>query len=288
MITALIILLLMNLFGCSNKSEPKGPVKYLQYSCSEMRDRVEFVYTRAEDGSGTLTKKRGYNDEEGQTIQLPASVGDELWKIVQEYKMYSYKESYSPAFEVRDGYMWKLRAKFTEGNDIYTSGDNAMPDNGRGIRKLVDYLNELWDRQNLPQVKSMNYRVNGSVAEPLCYFMLKHDPKNYKRFLLINGSLCHRTESRAVEVPVSFVEQIHQIVQEEKMLDYACDYRPEYDVLDGRSWTIYIDFEYSKVSVYSSGYEAYPPTNGLERIEKLCRDTWKELESKSVQYPLDD
>ncbi len=276
----------MSLFSCSSKAEPKGPVTYLQYRRSEMRDRVEFVYTRAEDGSGTLTKKRGYNDEEGESIQLPKSVGDELWNIVQEYKMYDYKESYTPIGDVRDGYMWQLKAKFTKGEDLYSSGDNVMPDKGRGIRKLVDYLNEQWDRQNLPRVSSMNYRVNGSTAFPLCYFILKHDPNNYKRFLLTNASNCHYTEARTVEVPESFVEQIRQIVIEEQMLDYARDYRPEYDVLDGQSWNMHIAFEYSKVSVYSSGYEAYPPTNGIERIEKLCRDTWKELESQAVVTPL--
>ncbi len=274
----------MSLFGCQKATAQNGPVTYLQYRLSEMRNRTEYVFERTEDGTCYLTRKLGYRDEDGKKVQVPAVAADELWQIIQEEKMLKYKESYTPTFDVRDGYMWHLSAKFKEGH-LYTGGDNVMPDSGKGIHRLERYLEDLWESVAPPVVEKLEYREWGSMAEPFWHFQLESEGD---RFWLINASKCHRSEARRVEVPMSYLEQIWPIVSEEKMYTYERDYKSEYDVCDGRSWTIYIRFLDSKKCVYSSGHEAWPAGEGIKRIEKWCCDTWKALEKNAEAWPLKD
>lgn len=285
MITLLIIMLLMSLFNMSKTPEAKGPVTYLQYSRSEMRYRVEYVFKRAENGDCTLTKIEGYQDETGQTIVVPASVADKLWEMVEEHKMRNYKSSYTPKMRVLDGYMWKLQAEFAKGERLYTGGDNEMPDGGIGIKQLVNYLAWLWDKQNVPPIREMVYREDGTVAYPLHYYKLEKDYSN-DCYIFTNASNCRYDEARSAQVPNAFADEIRQIVKEESMFDYAPDYQPEYEVLDGRSWRINMRFEGTKSTISSSGREAYPAGEGLRRIEQLCYEKWKELEPKSKPAPL--
>ena len=276
----------MSLFGCQKTAAQVGPVTYLQYRLSEMRTRTEYTFERAEDGKCYLTKIEGYRDEEGKKMQVPEKVGEELWQIITEEKMLKYKELYTPKFDVRDGYMWDLDARFIEGK-LHTGGDNVMPDSGKGIRRLEAYLEDLWETVVPPVVERLEYRENGSMAEPNWYFKLECGEEG-KHYWLINASKCHRMEARRVEVPMSFVNQIKQIVDEEDMYSYQRDYKSQYEVLDGRSWTIYITFFNSRKRVYSSGYEAWPAGNGINRIEQLCDKTWEELKKKSEPWPLKD
>ena len=273
----------MSLFGCQKSAAQTGPVTYLQYRLSEMRNRTEYVFERAEDGTCYLTKIEGYRDEEGKKVQVSPSVGDELWQIIQEEKMLKYKELYTPKFDIRDGYMWNLDVRFKEGK-LYTGGDNVMPDNGKGIHRLENYLEDLWETIVPPVVEKLEYHESSSMAEPIWHFKLESD--NEGHYWLINASKCHRMEARRVEVPASYVEQIWPIVSEEKMYQYQRDYKSEFDVYDGTSWTVYIRFFDSRKSVYSSGYEAWPAGDGINRIEQWCRDTWKALEKQAEPYPL--
>lgn len=130
--------------------------------------------------------------------------------------------------------------------------------------------------KKLGPVKSMEYRINDSwCIHPPVYFMLNHDEDG--RYFLTNASNCEPEDARTMEVPASVAEQVAQIVAEENMLSYKRDYQPIFDVLDGHSWSIYINFDKSDKSVYSSGYMAYPSGDGLKRIEQLCQETWKTL-----------
>jgi hypothetical protein len=105
-------------------------------------------------------------------------------------------------------------------------------------------------------------------------------------YIFTNASNCRYDEARSAQVPDAFADEIRQIVKEESMFDYAPDYQPEYEVLDGRSWRINMRFEGTKSTIISSGREAYPAGEGLRRIEQLCYEKWKELEPQSKPAPL--
>ena len=62
--------------------------------------------------------------------------------IIEEEKMYAYKERYRPPMEVLDGESWGFSARFADGSSIYTSGSNAWPE-GNGLGRIQSYMIEL-------------------------------------------------------------------------------------------------------------------------------------------------
>ena len=63
-------------------------------------------------------------------------------QIIEEEKMYKYKESYLPSFEVLDGWGWSFRARFSDGSSIYSHGSNASPGDN-GLSRIRGYMQEL-------------------------------------------------------------------------------------------------------------------------------------------------
>ena len=63
-------------------------------------------------------------------------------KIIEDEKMYKYKESYRPMMEVLDGWGWSFHAKFSDGSWIDSHGSNARP-NGNGLGRIEGYMNQL-------------------------------------------------------------------------------------------------------------------------------------------------
>lgn len=285
--TLLIITILLSIFGKGKADDShSGPVTYLTYKESGMRHQIKYTYEQHEDGTCTLTREKDWNDAKTKTVSVPASIGEELWILVKEQKMWKYKESYSPVGHVLDGTMWHLEIRFKEGKEVYTGGDNAWP-SGNGIDQLETYLGDLWDTVCPPLVAKLKYKEWGSMAYPNWYFKLESED-NGKRYWLINASQCHPSQARRVEVPMRYINQIWPIVNEEKMYSYQRDYNSEFQVFDGRSWNLYISFFDSYKTVYSSGYEAWPEGEGINRIEQWCRDTWQALEKKAEPWPLND
>lgn len=129
-----------------------------------------------------------------------------------------------------------------------------------------------------PVLCSMEYRVNDSSRFPSFCFTLRMDAD--RRYWLTNASGCDISEAQTMEVPETFVQQLRQIVAEEHMFAYRTHYRRFIDIPDGEFWTLDIRFEDSDVSVHSSGHQAYPKGNGLQRIQQLCIDTWKDISAQ--------
>jgi len=281
----LIIMTFLSLSGKAKAAEPSGPVTYLVYNESGMRYRYEYTYRKDDNGVCTLTRSEGWNNERIKTVTVSDETGEQLWNIIKRYKMYNYKSSYTPNVDIRDGQMWHLQAEFSKGNRLFTGGDNAWPDNGKGIQALEQYLDKLWN--SFPQqVEHMEYRETGSTVFPLCYFILEKNSET-GQFWLTNASNCPAQAARKIEVPQTFLDELARLVCDEKMHDYQRDYRPPYQVLDGRSWTLYIRLSNTKTSIYSSGYESFPEGEGLQKLEKLCCDIWQQLESTAIPAPIE-
>lgn len=285
MITLLIITLIMSFLHkgkAADTVEPQGPVTYLSYSESGMRHRFEYTYRQAEDGTCTLSRKEGWNDNlQPRTFTVNPSVGDKLWKLVKKHEMYKYKSSYTPSMRILDGKSWHLEAAFTKGDKLYTGGENAWP-SGDGIEDLEKYLDDIWATFP-PEVDELKYRVHGSTMYPEWDVIIEWEYTT-ETFWMTNASNCERKDARKVQVPQSMIDQIGQIIIEEKMFDYKHEYNPPamYTVYDGESWNLAISLKNCPRGIYSSGYAAWPSGYGLRRLEKLFEQTWEELKKKSV------
>ena len=123
------------------------------------------------------------------------------------------------------------------------------------------------------KVISLSYRENACFVHPTVLFELNRlDDGTY---VLKNGSNRPYEEAEQVVVPAEFVDSIRQIVAEEKMREYQSYYHPEYQVLDGITWSLNIYFS-DKTSVHSSGHEEWPEGNGLQRLVKYLKEVWEQ------------
>ncbi len=67
-------------------------------------------------------------------------------------------------------------------------------------------------------------------------------------------------------VDAKVLDDLRQIIKEEKMYAYKSHYQPMMEVLDGWGWSFHASFE-NEQSISSGGSNARPPGNGLGRIE---------------------
>ena len=134
---------LFSLIGCSTKSMPDGKLVSLRYVSSGTMARHIFEGTVEQDSSGVFVLK-AMKENYGPMFEKRITAEDmaHFRKIIEDEKMYKYKESYRPMMEVLDGWGWSFHAKFSDGSWIDSHGSNARP-NGNGLGRIEGYMNQL-------------------------------------------------------------------------------------------------------------------------------------------------
>ena len=64
------------------------------------------------------------------------------------------------------------------------------------------------------------------------------------------------------------MDSLETLVMDYRMYKYDKQYTPKFDILDGDSWHLYMDFSDGQHSS-CGGYEAYPPGKGAEGLKKI-------------------
>ena len=128
------------------------------------------------------------------------------------------------------------------------------------------------------KVISLSFRENACFVHPTVLFELNREDDG--TYVLKNGANRPYEEAEQIVVPVEMVDSIRQIVEEGKMREYQSYYHPEYQVLDGITWSLSIYFS-DRTSVHSSGHECWPEGNGLERLVKYLKEVWEKLKGEN-------
>ena len=134
---------LLGLVGCTVKRMPEGSLVrveltrsgtmagYEWYGCAETDSTGIFVLRAMKESYGPLFQK-----------QLSHETMNQFRQIIEDEKMFKYKESYRPKMEVLDGWGWSFRAKFSDGSSISSHGSNASP-KGDGLARIQGLMAEL-------------------------------------------------------------------------------------------------------------------------------------------------
>jgi len=134
---------LFGMLGCALKKMPEGELVSVEYSRHGTMARAEFEGSVERDSAGSfvlIAMKETYGPLFEKKVD--AEVMKRFRQIIEEEKMYQYKESYRPTLEVLDGWSWFFRARFSDGSSIYSHGNNASP-NGNGLDRIRGYMEEL-------------------------------------------------------------------------------------------------------------------------------------------------
>jgi len=134
---------LFSLLGCALKKMPEGELVRVEFSRHGTMARPEFEGCVEQDSTGTFVL-RAMKETYGPLFEkkLDAEMLQRFRQIIEEEKMYKYKERYTPVMKVLDGWGWSFSAKFSDGSSISSHGSNAGPkDNGLG--RIRSYMQEL-------------------------------------------------------------------------------------------------------------------------------------------------
>ena len=134
---------LLALIGCSTKSMPDSELIGLRYVSSGTMARPEFEGSVKMDSTGVFVLK-AMKENYGPMFETQITTDDMkyLRQIIEDEKMYKYKDSYRPRMQVMDGWGWTFWAKFADGSVIESHGSNARPD-GNGLGKVHGYMERL-------------------------------------------------------------------------------------------------------------------------------------------------
>lgn len=133
----------LGLIGCAPKKMPEGDLIRVEYTRSGTMAGYEFEGRVEQDSAGSFVI-RAMKESYGALYEKKVSpeVLQHFRQIIEEEKMYKYKESYRPKLEVLDGWGWSFSAKFSDGSSIYSHGSNASP-SGNGLGKIWGYMESL-------------------------------------------------------------------------------------------------------------------------------------------------
>ena len=134
---------LLALIGCSTKSMPDSELIGLRYVSSGTMARPEFEGSVKMDSAGVFVLK-AMKENYGPMFETQITTDDMkyLRQIIEDEKMYKYKDSYRPRMQVMDGWGWSFWAKFADGSVLESHGSNARPD-GNGLGKVHGYMEQL-------------------------------------------------------------------------------------------------------------------------------------------------
>ena len=134
---------LLALIGCSTKSMPDSELIGLRYVSSGTMARPEFEGSVKMDSTGVFVLK-AMKENYGPMFETQITTDDmkHFRQIIEDEKMYKYKEAYRPRMQVMDGWGWTFWAKFADGSVIESHGSNARPD-GNGLGKVHGYMEQL-------------------------------------------------------------------------------------------------------------------------------------------------
>ena len=131
------------MLGCALKKMPEGELVSVEYSRRGTMARAEFEGSVERDSSGAFVLT-AMKDHYGPLFEkkVDAEVMRHFRQIIEEEKMYKYKERYTPMMRVLDGWRWSFSAKFSDGSIISSHGENAGP-RGNGLKRIRSYMQEL-------------------------------------------------------------------------------------------------------------------------------------------------
>jgi len=129
--------------SCATKTMPEGELVSVRYTRSGTM--AGYIYegemTKEQNGDVVL---RAMKESYGPLFEkcLTTAEVQHFRQIIEEEKMYTYKERYLPRVQVLDGESWSFCAKFSDGTIIDSHGSNASP-KGNGLGRIRSYMEQL-------------------------------------------------------------------------------------------------------------------------------------------------
>ena len=134
---------LLGVLGCEVKRMPEGNLVRVELTRSGTMAGYQYEGRVRQDSTGAFVL-RAMKENYGPLFEkkLDKEVMKRFRQIIEEEKMYNYKERYVPMIKVLDGWSWTFKASFDDGYKIQSHGSNAKP-KGDGLERIRHLMEEL-------------------------------------------------------------------------------------------------------------------------------------------------
>lgn len=129
--------------SCATKKMPEAELVSVRYVKAGMMAGYIFEGEIKKDENGEMVL-RAMKESYGPLFEKRLTIDEVHYfrEIIEEEKIYAYKERYLPSVQVLDGEGWSFNAKFADGSTIDTHGSNAWP-KGNGLSRIHSYMVQL-------------------------------------------------------------------------------------------------------------------------------------------------
>ncbi len=134
---------LLGVLGCEVKRMPEGNLVCVELTRSGTMAGYQYEGRVRQDSTGAFVL-RAMKENYGPLFEkkLDGEVMKRFRQIIEEEKMYKYKERYLPMIKVLDGWSWTFEASFDDGSKIQSHGSNARPKD-EGLERIRELMDEL-------------------------------------------------------------------------------------------------------------------------------------------------
>ena len=134
---------LIGMVSCSTQKMPEGSLVRVEYTRSGTMAGYQYEGRVTQDSNGVFVL-RAMKEMYGPLFEktLDAEAMQRFHQIIEEEKMYKYKEVYRPLMKVLDGKRWSFKMEFSDGTIISSHGENASP-SGEGLKRINELMQEL-------------------------------------------------------------------------------------------------------------------------------------------------
>lgn len=132
--------ILLNMFSCIGAREvkPVSKLTFGRHGCS-FNSGFDIDVKRISDDEALLkVRHNGHSEYDSTTVDRQAM--EELENIIHDNRIESYRNRYTPIFEVLDGESWSLTVIFADekASRVSSHGENAWP-SGDGLKLIREW-----------------------------------------------------------------------------------------------------------------------------------------------------
>lgn len=280
-----VLLAMFQLFSCTARDR-QGLIFFELSSTNSMiyDGTSSWKAEQLDDGSTRITtKEEGY---EPVSFNTSGSFMQELCEIVNRYKMYNYKGDYVTRMKVLDGSNWGFSLKYSDGTGTSASGYMKYPRNYREATSEIRALFSEWcAAPDSAKLKSFYYSSSGMMHRSGERYEVRKDSDGN---IHVNIDEDKMNEKLIITDYRGIFNDLQKIVSQYRMNTYKGSYMPQFEILDGESWSFGLSYEDDQY-ISASGYEAWP--EGFKNALAAVRDyfsKWRLMPVKNGKVSAED
>ena len=264
-ITTIIIIIIMTQLKKIKITKENIKYMHFSYSTGTMIDSNVSYELKEQNGKYIATiKPNNKSQEEKKEKEINEETLNKIVEILNKYNISTWNNFHKSNKNILDGNSFSFRLTTKDNKEIQASGYMKYPKNYGKVSKELDTIFEkIYKEEKIEELEYLNlsYSTGTSVDSNVYY---KIEKKENKYILTIKPNNIPDEKEKKIELTKKQIEEIENILNENKVSTWDGFYENDTNVLDGDSFSFSLKSKNTKIQ--ASGYMKWPETYG--KVEK--------------------